>query len=219
MKCKDYKILMMEFLYDEISEKDKTNLLAHLQVCKNCREEYHELKQVPGFLGQWKNEPAPVQITFTTETDSLWNRIQKIIPPFSIVKKIGLGFAALLFLLALFNTKIELKNGQFSFQTSLWKNSGIPQENISAEIMEQLRYENFKLTSQLLENYEAKNDKKTLMLLENVITEIRRERSEEYEKLIGTVNHAYQANDFRIQQTSHTVDEIIELLSEKSKNN
>lgn len=205
----------MDFMYDEISENNKIHLKKHLAECEDCRSEFEELQQVPNFLDKWQEEPAPMHITFTAEENSFVQFIKNLFPDFGIVKKVGFGFATVLFVMAMFNTKIEMKDGNFTFETSLLKKSE-PQvlaTELSPEMLDQLKYENFKLTSQLLENYETKNDKKTMTMMNTLVSEIRKERSNEYDNLINTVSHAYETNDMRIQQTNHTVGEILDLLN------
>jgi len=215
MKCKDYKRLIMDMIYDEISPDNKQKIEEHLQHCGECRKKYQELVTVPDFLNQWKDEPVPVQLTFTQEESSWAAILQKLIPDFGRVKKIGLGFAVILFIMALFNTKIEVTDDGFTFQTALLtsRETATPQQELTPEMLEKIQYENYKLTTQLLESYQARDEKQTVVMLRNLLTEMRKERSREYEELLGTVNHAYKANDIRIQQTSHTVDEIINLLN------
>jgi len=215
MKCKDYKRLIMDMIYDEISPDNKQKIEEHLQHCGECRKKYQELVTVPDFLNQWKDEPVPVQLTFTQENSSWAGILQKLMPDFGRVKKIGLGFAVILFIMALFNTKIEVTDDGFTFQTALLtsRETATPQQELTPEMLEKIQYENYKLTTQLLESYQARDEKQTVVMLRNLLTEMRKERSREYEELLGTVNHAYKANDIRIQQTSHTVDEIINLLN------
>lgn len=210
---------MMDFLYEEISNDDKVKFEQHLQECDECRAEYEAFKAMPNFLNKWEDEPAPVQITFTAEENSLLDFLKKLFPNFNIIKKTGFAFAAILFLMAIFNTKIEVKDGNFTFETHLLpqKGSTVATAEIPTELMEQLRYENFKLTSQLLENYEAKDDKKTMLLMNNLVAELREERNQEYTNLVGTVNQAYQTNDYQIRQTNHTVGEIIDLLNKSAQ--
>ncbi len=202
-------------IYDEISPDNKQKIEEHLQHCGECRKKYQELVTVPDFLNQWKDEPVPVQLTFTQEESSWAAILQKLIPDFGRVKKIGLGFAVILFIMALFNTKIEVTDDGFTFQTALLtsRETATPQQELTPEMLEKIQYENYKLTTQLLESYQARDEKQTVVMLRNLLTEMRKERSREYEELLGTVNHAYKANDIRIQQTSHTVDEIINLLN------
>lgn len=220
MKCKDYKLLMMDMIYDEISPNNKEKLENHIQHCDDCRQKYEELVSIPNFLNQWEDEPVPVQLTFTQEENSWATILNKLIPDFGMVKKIGLGFASILFIMALFNTKIEINDDGFSFQTALIRSqeTNSKEASLTPEMLEKIQYENYKLTTQLLESYQARDEKQTLVMMENLLTEMRKERGREYEELLGTINHAYKANDLRIQQTSHTVDEIINLLNtERSK--
>eukprot|EP01156_Anaeramoeba_ignava_P020927 Anaeramoba_ignava/c17637_g1_i1.p2 GENE.c17637_g1_i1~~c17637_g1_i1.p2 ORF type:complete len:222 (-),score=31.94 c17637_g1_i1:1406-2071(-) len=220
MKCKDFKIMMMDFLYEEINQDDKAKFEQHLQECAECRAEFEAMKTMPDFLNKWQDESAPVQITFTAEESTIAELLKRLIPDFSNMKKAGFAFATVLFVMALFNTKIEMKDGNFSFETHLLpqKEVALTSNELSPEVMEQLRYENFKLTSQLLENYEAKDDKKTMLLMNNLVDEIRTERSQEYNNLVGTVNQAYQTNDYQIRQTNHTVSEIVDLINKSAQN-
>jgi hypothetical protein len=221
MKCKDSKILMMDLLYDEITNENKLKLENHLNQCKDCQIEYDGMKQVPNFLNKWEEESAPLHITFTAEENSIIEFFKNLVPNFNIVKKVGFGFATILFVMALFNTKVEMNDGNFSFETSLLKTKEQQpvKLTLSPEMLEQIRYENFKLTSQLLDNYETKDEKQTLLLLNNLVTEIRKERSQDYNNLVGTVNEAYTKNDYQIRQTNHTIDEIIDLINQPSAQN
>ncbi|MBN2280366.1 MAG: zf-HC2 domain-containing protein [Candidatus Marinimicrobia bacterium] len=218
MKCKDYKLLMMDLIYGEITKNDRIHLEKHLTECDECRQEFKEMKQVPEFLGKWEDEPVPIQMTFTSEENSLLQWVKKFLNHLETVKKVGFAVAALLFILALFNTKIEIRDGNFSFEASLFQKSqkSSMAGQLTPEIMEHLKYENFKLTTQLLENYEARDEKKTMMMMTTLMSEIRKERSREYDNLIGTVGQAYETNDLRIQQTNHTVNEILDLINKSA---
>ncbi len=215
MKCKDYKILMMELLYNEISDENRTKVQNHLSECSECHAEYKEMQKIPNFLNEWENETVPVQISFAADENSIIEFFKNLIPNFTIIKRTGFVFATLFFVLAIFNTKIEIKDGDFSFETSLLKRNDQPANlEFSPEMLEQIKYENFKLTSQLLDNYQVKDEKQTLLLLNNLVTEIRKERNQDYNNLVGTVNKAYSNNDYRIRQTNHTVEEIIDLINQ-----
>src|SRR6056297_1013214 len=140
MKCKDYKRLIMDMIYDEISPDNKQKIEEHLQHCGECRKKYQELVTVPDFLNQWKDEPVPVQLTFTQEESSWAAILQKLIPDFGRVKKIGLGFAVILFIMALFNTKIEVTDDGFTFQTALLtsRETATPQQELTPEMLEKI---------------------------------------------------------------------------------
>ena len=216
MKCKETKILMMELLYNEISEKNKTKLQKHLDSCPQCLTEFDELYTVPSFLEKWEDEKSPIQISFSEDEKSIFDLLNNLIPSFNIIKKTGFAFATILLMMAVFNTKIEFKDNSFSFETSLARNKSesVSQFTFTPVMLEQIRYENYKLTSQLLESYQAKNDKQTLLLMNNLVAEIRNERKQEFNNLVGTVNKAYNKNDMRIRQTNLTVDEIMRLMQQ-----
>ncbi len=214
MKCKKAKLLMMDFLYDEIDDASKSLLKTHLYQCRNCQTEFNRLKNIPEFLDQWQDEPVPINVTFSTDTNRFIDYIRHIFK-FQYVKRVGFAMATILLFLALFNVELSYDDGNFFFSASLFPEQNSPE--FSPEIMAQLRYENFKLTTELLDNYETKDDKKTLLLMDKMITELRQERNQQLQNVVGTVNDAYTTNDIKIQQTHHTIEELVELINHSSQ--
>ncbi len=214
MKCKNYKMLLMDLIYDEISDSDRTDLLTHLDTCKDCLKEYNAMKTVPDFLDNWQDEKSEVNLVFADDSVNIFQKIKEFVLNFQLVKRSGFAFAMLFLILALFNTKIEIKDGSFSFETGLIaRNEKTKPFEIAPEIVEQLKVENAKMTADMLAQYKTENDQHTMLLLSSVATQLRTERSNEFQTLLSTVNQAYDQNDYRIRQTNYTLDELVKLIN------
>ena len=58
MKCSDAKILLMDFLYKEISDENKKLLKEHLSTCAACGQEFQSLKDTSKILKKWETKPG-----------------------------------------------------------------------------------------------------------------------------------------------------------------
>ena len=59
--CNEYEVLIQKAIDHEISEAEEAKLVAHLDVCDTCKENYEALKQLKAYLGQMEEVEIPSQ--------------------------------------------------------------------------------------------------------------------------------------------------------------
>jgi len=90
MNCNKTLRLMTEYLAEEISEQKKAALLAHLEACAECRNEFESMQKDWQTIGKTlKNTDAPESLSIESR-----NLILDSIPKKSPPKKIFLRYAA-----------------------------------------------------------------------------------------------------------------------------
>jgi len=114
--CNEFKEMIVEFIYGEISPDRERRLFSHLAKCEECRQDLKELLEARNILSQME-KPAPS-------------------PPLTIMveKRSPLAWAAVILigLLSLFiiGAQINIKGTTISFSTLK-----------SSEIMDEFKYE------------------------------------------------------------------------------
>jgi hypothetical protein len=71
MKCKKCKENIVLMLYGELTEKDKSEVMDHIEVCPECAEEWESTKGVFVLLDETKEESIP-----EVDWDRCWSAIQ-----------------------------------------------------------------------------------------------------------------------------------------------
>lgn len=64
MKCEDTKLLLLDFLYDEIAREDEKRVREHLDICSACRNEYEALQRTSLTLRAWPDEEPQQNFVF-----------------------------------------------------------------------------------------------------------------------------------------------------------
>ena len=168
MKCKDVKILLMDFLYDEISNENKKLLQTHLSFCQTCREEFESLKEASHILQQSEEVESNLNLIFVSETNSIWEALKEKFSysPKKLIYGFAIGFASILLLLSLINTEVNYENGNFSVKISLLPRQAERHEDaISEEVVVQLQQQNLQLLNTLIQQSEERQRKQLITTL------------------------------------------------------
>jgi len=104
MKCDDYRLLMMDALFDEISGTDKKTLDDHLESCSDCREKFQTLLATTQTLEKWEDVEPRVNLTFVSQPASRVSDFFNKLKTWKMPARLGVALALLLLLLSLFNT-------------------------------------------------------------------------------------------------------------------
>lgn len=215
MKCKEVQSLTMDFLYNEISEEDRVDFELHLSRCEECRKEVESLRMTSGILRQWEDEKPVTDIAPVRNNNFRFSRfIGSIINSLHISPRAAAGLAygliGIFLLLAVSNTEITLKNGDFSLSMGLFPRP-VRQEarddSYLIEKVDQLLNENIRLTGSLLEQSEKKQRRELAYLVSAVKEELERRRYQDM-KLVGYGLNSIQENTNRqirrIQQAGYS---------------
>jgi len=219
MKCEDYRLLMMDALYDEISGKDKKALEAHLQSCSACREKYHALQATTQRLEKWEDAEPRVNLTFVSQPASHLTDFFNNLKTWKLLLRLGIAAASLLFLLSLFNTKIQYADGQFSFETSLFQRGAqIPAtELVTQADLDNLRRENYQMVAVVLDEYAKRNKIETAVLLDQLYTELEKQRQHDLRLVSNAVEQIQYGTSQRLERTDRTLGTLIEYVNMQSQ--
>ena len=125
MNCEDIKTLLVDYLYNELEDDNAKILEQHLKKCKTCKEELASLKNTSNVLQQWQDIDPKLKLVFVQEKKSFFSLLNPKLnwKPGKFQKfgfGLAIGLASLLVVLALTNTRISVKNGNFELSASLF---------------------------------------------------------------------------------------------------
>jgi len=76
--CEEYKALMMGLMDNELTPEELREVKTHLERCRECREEYQQLKNTSALLPDLTYEPV-----HDKELDAVWKQ------PYSRISKLS----------------------------------------------------------------------------------------------------------------------------------
>lgn len=223
MKCNDLKPLFMDFLYDEISDKDRDLFLAHLSECESCQQELKALKQTSNIIRQWENVDPDFNVVMVTEKASwlshLKDRWVQLLPkPRKIAFGLVIATVTILLLLAVSNTEISYRQGEFKMTMGLFSKTATQQptdELLTKEFVEQLQNQNYYLTNSLIQQSEARQRKEIATAILQIRQDFERKRIEDL-NLVGFGLDNIEQNTFRqLKRTDNSLNELIRYISEQ----
>ena len=215
MKCDDYRLLMMDALYDEISADDKKELEKHIKSCAGCREKYQALQLTRNTLAGWEDTEPRVNLTFVSQPASHLSDFFQNLKTWKLPTRLGIVTASVLLLLSLFNTKIQYTDGQFAFQMSLF-NPGpkIPEtELVTQTDLETMRQENYQMVATILDEYSKRNKIETAVMFDRLYDELEKQRQNDMYALSNAVEQVQYGTTRRLERTDRTLGTLIEYVN------
>ncbi len=215
MTCDDNKILLMDFLYNEIAPEAETLVRAHLQNCAACRGEYETLSRTSLTLKAWENEDPRLHLTFVRESSSWLGALKEKLfpaeaPRWGKLASVAAGIAlGVLLISALLNTEISFNNGNFAYRTSLLPRQGTTAEadsQLVAQVRQQVetQYQRLLLASQQQQRDELNRT------LAQFAAEISRQRQSDLQ-LVGEGLDAFQQHtDSRLQRNNEMLNQLLQ---------
>jgi anti-sigma factor RsiW len=217
MTCDDTKILLMDFLYNEIAPEAEKLVRAHLQDCPACRSEYEALSRTSLTLKAWESEDPRLHLVFVPESPSWLAALKEKLfpaeaPLWGKLASVAAGVAlGVLLISAVLNTEISFNNGNFAYRTSLLPRpaaSGATAEadsQLVAQIRQQLdeQYRRLLLASQQQQRDEFNRT------LAQFAAEISRQRQSDLQ-LVGQGLDAFQQHtNSRLQRNNEMLDQLL----------
>jgi hypothetical protein len=172
--CEKIRALIMDYIYDEMSEEEARVFELHLERCPLCRAEVESLKKTSGILGEWVEPEPDIRIIAIKERPSFFGRAAELfINGFLSPKRLALGGVGALVIVFLFfsvtNTEISINNGNFSMRMGFMKPVKTEQRGDAPGrtnlAVEELIRENYQLTKALIEQSEARQRQEVIYAL------------------------------------------------------
>lgn len=206
MKCDQIHPLLIDYLYDEISDDNKKVLQAHLVKCDKCRQEFESLKITSNILQKWEDiEPDFNLVMVTKKSSWLQNIKQRLTEIFPSPKRVGYGFAyavaGLFLLLAISNTEISYQQGNFNMRMALFSKPSQLEQNetydvSTQQLVEKLQQENYYLMKTMIEQSEARQKKEWQTSLVHFNQNIEQQRIQDL-NLIGSGLTDFERNTYK----------------------
>lgn len=214
--------LFMDYLYDEISESDKTKLEAYLDNNPDSRKELEQLKQTRSLLQQMP-EPDPAQQLLVMEPHersfSQWWTQAKNLLPHSLLGKTAFAAAAGLilffFLGSLAQLHIDTSNEglAISLGYSPTVNQGLSQEEANA-LIAQIKEENTAMLADYAEAINRQNEEQ----LQQVIAYFEEQRMQDLQLVNQTLNQLQENTNYRINRTNEYLGQVLQTVSYQNEN-
>lgn len=225
MNCNDLKPLFMDYLYDEIAEDDRKQLLEHLSRCRSCQAEFNALKKTSNLLQKWEDIDPDFNVIMVTENVSWWSQLKNFIAnvtprPKKIVLGLAYATAGFLLLLSIANTQISYRQGEFQMSMGLFSKPAtqLTQDDVlTKQVLEKLQQENYYLMSTLLQQSEARQRKEIAATVLQLRQDFERQRVEDLNLVGYGLNNIEQNTNRQIQQTGRSLNEIIQLINAQGK--
>ena len=225
MKCSDLKPLFMDYIYDEISDKDRSLFLTHLSQCQSCQKELAALKQTSNILQRWEDIDPDFNIVMQMEKVSWFSKMKEgLASLFPTHKRFVYGFASvtvgIFLLLAIANTEISYRKGEFKMSLGLFSKPSARttvDDALTQQIIQKLQQENFYLTSSLIQQSEDRQRKELASNILKLKQDFEHQRVEDL-NMVGFGLDNIEKNTFRkIESTDKSINEIIRLINAQSK--
>ncbi len=208
MKCEDTKLLLMDFLYDEINADAEKRLRLHLESCPACRIEYEGLQRTSLVLRAWPEAEPPHALVFVEQRASWWDSFKQVLFPEQaslwVRLGFGLGTAAItaLILSAALNLEVKYDAGRFTYHTSLAPRAQVElTEEAKRQVLAELQQQNRELVAQMVQAGYEKQRGDLDRALFNITDEWQRQRQHDLRFVGRGLEEVQQNTDTRLRQT------------------
>ncbi len=224
MNCENIKLLLIDYLYDEISEPDKTQLETHLATCNDCQQELQALQSTSKQLKAWPDVKPRFNLVFVEEKASIKAWVNEHLGWFKgLFFKPGIavlvtGFVIFL-VLAVFNTQLTYKAGEFKLSMSLFSRPAQPEVTpvaLNQQALQELQKANLALMQELIIFSELRQRQELIQTISRLNQKIETQRLNDlsligrgFEELnVQTVN--------RLERTDYILNNLLRLTSMES---
>jgi len=224
MNCENIKLLLIDYLYDEISEQDKTQLETHLATCVNCRQELQALQNTSKQLKNWPDVDPRFNLVFVEEKASIkawmnehlgWLKGLFLKPGIAVLVTCFVIFL----ILAAFNTQLTYKAGEFKLSMSLFSRPAqteVTPVALNQQAIQELQKANLALMQELIISSELRQRQELIQTISRLNQKIETQRLNDlsligrgFEELnVQTVN--------RLERTDYILNNLLKLATMES---
>ncbi len=214
--------LFMDYLYDEISDTEKSKLETYLAQNPELEQELTKLKQTRSLLQQMP-EAEPSQQLLMMEprerTFSQWWQEAKNLLPHSFIGKTAVVAAAGLILFLFIGSAAQLHvdtsgNGiAVSLGYSPTVNEGLSAEQADA-LVSQIREENAAMLSEYAESINQQNQQQ----LQKVVTYFQEQRMNDLQLVNQTLDELQENTNYKLRRTNQYLGEVLQTVSYQNQN-
>ncbi|NBB77054.1 MAG: hypothetical protein GVY02_06710 [Bacteroidetes bacterium] len=214
--------LFMDYLYDEISAKDKERLESYLETRPSLQAELEKLQQTRNLLQQLPaGEPDRKLLVMEPGKRSFsqwWKEAQNLMPQ-TLWGKSGFAFAASLILLMLIGSvaKVHVASTDSGYSISLGYqpvvNEGLSARQAEA-LIHQIRQENAAMLDEYAETLQQQNRQQ----LQQLVQYVDQQRLQDLQLIDYNLDQVQQANSYRWQEANRFLGEVLQNISLNENN-
>lgn len=222
MKCDDVRELLVDYLYGEMDKGEVKKFEGHIKRCTSCKTELASLQATSKLLQQWPDIDPKMQLVFVKEKRALSDSLRSVVPwRAPRLPKLAFGLAtalaSLLLLLALTNTTISLKNGNFELSASLF---GRPKSAPTAPVITEadlieLQRANLLLCERLVRESEDRQKREIALALTELVRSADYQRTLDMQLFGRGLEEIQERAIRRIARTDQIVDGIVQYISQE----
>ncbi len=225
MKCDQLRSLMMDYLYDELSDEDRQRLESHVMTCAACRQRLAAFQQTSAMLQQWDDVDPDFHVVMVAPKPSLLDRAKQWLaaPTFNfprLAQGVAAAIAVAFLILAIANTEISYRSGEFSFRVGfLPRPKQLPAADpmLTQQTIERLQQENYYLMTTLIQQSEARQRQELAANLLKLRKDLERQRLEDLHLVGLGLDNIEQKTVKKIERTDRSLNEFIRLISSQPK--
>lgn len=208
MECKKSRLIMMDYIFDELSASGRQLLENHLQACSSCRTELQELKQTAAVMKKWPDllsEHVSLQRPFgSTGATPAGRKLTK-----KIFYSVLAAAASILIVLSLLNFKLSYTGDAMQVSLSLWNKEPATRQRGAAFLNEeQLAY-----IVDLIEVSRQQQKKETLAMLSEFYKASEMKRQADLKLISQGIKYLETSTQERLDDTNEVLGDLIRLAS------
>lgn len=214
--------LFMDYLYDEISEEEKSKLESYLEENSGLRQELNELEETRSLLQKMPDaDSAPKLLVMEPRNSTFvqWWREAKELVPRSFFAKTAISAAAGLILLLIVGSVAQLHvdmSGEgvaISLGHTPTANEGLTSEQADA-LVNHIRRENEAMMADYVDAINQQNGEH----LQQVVNYFQQQRINDLQLVDQTLDKFQQNTNDRLHQTNRYLGEILQTVNLQDQN-
>ncbi|MFQ5639847.1 MAG: anti-sigma factor family protein [bacterium] len=222
MKCDLSKEMRLDYYYDELAPTDRDEFETHLAQCTVCKKELLAMSRTSAVLRRWPDEEPNLNLTFIAEKSGTgelrileWLRMRNWR---RTAFGLGLGFAALLFVLSLLNFEANYSDDGFHVKLSLFPRAQQPEPMAQDPLMlpvtrqefNDWRQNSYQLMQAMIRESETRQQRQNNLLLTEFAKDVDLQRREDL-MLVERGLKAFQSfNEDKILHTNQIVNQLLQ---------
>jgi hypothetical protein len=222
MNDKLARSLLMDYLYDEISDAEKSKLESYLAEHPELEQELTKLKQTRSLLQQMPEAEPNQQLLMMEPRErsfSQWWDEAKSLLPQSLIGKTAVAAAAGLILFLFIGSAAQLHidtSGEglaVSLGYSPTVNEGLSAEQADA-LVNEIQEENAAMLSDFAESINKQNRQQ----LQQVVTYFQEQRMNDLQVVNQTLDDLQENTNYKLRRTNQYLGEVLQTVSYQNQN-
>jgi hypothetical protein len=218
MDCERIKPLLTGFLYKDLEEAEKQVVQEHLGGCTDCQDDILSLKKTREVLECWPDEEISSRMVFVNDHQPWYRKIVLPIESFSSLRlkplrTAAFGLAAVFLLLAVGNTRVSYRQGDFSLDFSLIPKSltAVPDNAAMETLVQGLEEKQAELLVRLIQESEMRQMDELDRRLKKAVFALESKRQQDRRQDLFSVGWELEETKSRQAKTQEIMNDFIVL--------